>query len=70
MACKNNLMESQRCPLTPTIMETVQSMINPCASLESFGRDIYISMVVCLVNLCVAQRNLGNVLSPCKYLMK
>lgn len=45
------------CPLTPANMETVQSMINPSASAESFGRDIYISMVQCIESLCVTQRN-------------
>ncbi|XP_059404346.1 uncharacterized protein LOC132139758 [Carassius carassius] len=45
------------CPLTPASMETVQPMINPSASSESFGRDIYISMVQCIESLCVTQRN-------------
>ncbi|XP_052424494.1 uncharacterized protein LOC127967816 isoform X2 [Carassius gibelio] len=45
------------CPLTPASMETVQSMIDPSASSESFGRDIYISMVQCIESLCVTQRN-------------
>ncbi|KAF1373869.1 hypothetical protein PFLUV_G00243410 [Perca fluviatilis] len=46
------------CPLTPASMETVQSMIDPCASSESFGRDIYISMVQCIESLCLTQRNI------------
>ncbi|MED6249970.1 hypothetical protein ATANTOWER_022554 [Ataeniobius toweri] len=35
----------------PYIMETVQSMINPLASSESFGRDIDITMVQCIESL-------------------
>ncbi|XP_028433439.1 uncharacterized protein LOC114555103 [Perca flavescens] len=41
------------CPLTPASMETVQSIIDPCAS-----SDIYISMVQCIESLCVTQRNI------------
>lgn len=43
------------CPLTPYIMETVQSMINPLATSESFGRDIYITMVQCVESLMATQ---------------
>ncbi|XP_076879404.1 uncharacterized protein LOC143527908 isoform X2 [Brachyhypopomus gauderio] len=32
-------------PLPPTVMETIKSIINPLATSESYGRDIYISMV-------------------------
>ena len=42
-------------PLTPHIMETAQSMINPLASSESFGRDIYITMVQCIESLMATQ---------------
>lgn len=43
------------CPVTQDIIETVQSMINPLASSESFGRDIYITMVQCIGSLMAAQ---------------
>ncbi|XP_030578717.1 uncharacterized protein LOC115775323 isoform X1 [Archocentrus centrarchus] len=43
------------CPLDPYIMETVQAMINPLASSESFGRDIYITMIQCIEKLTVTQ---------------
>lgn len=43
------------CPLTLNIMEAVQSMINPLASSESFGRNIYITMVQCIESLMEAQ---------------
>ncbi|XP_076829288.1 uncharacterized protein LOC143475338 isoform X3 [Brachyhypopomus gauderio] len=32
-------------PLPPAVMETIKSIINPLATSESYGRDIYISMV-------------------------
>ncbi|MEQ2313254.1 hypothetical protein AMECASPLE_039840 [Ameca splendens] len=33
------------CPLSPTAMEAVQSMINPLAPSESYGQDLFASMV-------------------------
>ncbi|MGL5956648.1 MAG: hypothetical protein ACRC0X_08675 [Brevinema sp.] len=33
------------CPFTPALMETVKSMFNPLAASDSYGRDIYISLV-------------------------
>ncbi|KAG9273585.1 hypothetical protein AMEX_G12756 [Astyanax mexicanus] len=32
-------------PLSPAVMDTVKSMFNPLAPSESYGRDIYISLV-------------------------
>ncbi|MEQ2279955.1 hypothetical protein AMECASPLE_014607 [Ameca splendens] len=43
------------CPLDPYIMETLQPMINPLGSSESFGRDIYITMVQCIESLTATQ---------------
>ncbi|XP_051794348.1 uncharacterized protein LOC110972132 isoform X1 [Acanthochromis polyacanthus] len=43
------------CPVTQDIIETVQSMIQPLASSESFGRDIYITMVQCIESLMATQ---------------
>ncbi|MEQ2177011.1 hypothetical protein GOODEAATRI_034160, partial [Goodea atripinnis] len=33
------------CPLSPTAMEAVQSMINLLAPSESYGQDLFVSMV-------------------------
>ncbi|MED6240829.1 hypothetical protein ATANTOWER_028924 [Ataeniobius toweri] len=43
------------CPLDPYIMETLQPMINPLGSSESFGRDIYITMVQCIESQTATQ---------------
>lgn len=47
--------QETECPLTPDIMETVQSMINPLASSESFGRDIHVTMAQCIESLMATQ---------------
>lgn len=52
------------CPVTPHIMETVQSMINPSAPSESFGRDICITMVRCIESLMATQWLTCNVPLP------
>ncbi|XP_048878515.1 uncharacterized protein zgc:174680 [Brienomyrus brachyistius] len=33
------------CPMTPTVMDRIETAINPTAQSESFGRDIYVAMV-------------------------
>lgn len=43
------------CPLTQDVFENVQAVINPLAPSDSFGRDIYITMVQYIQSVMATQ---------------